>query len=253
MKLLMRHLFLHVEPSSRMSPQDIPISDGPLGFVFRHFWIAFIVATSSNAWVAWQRSVQPRIDADPRLEGGYRALFRSSLVLMNVPWFLMGLGILSGRVSSVHEYLVPSSGNTAVVIWWGAMAAFAAAGTVWMLSGAARRASRSSVHSGIGNARANQIVLDNWVRLERSLRPAPISRVPLQPKDAAGDEYLGRCAVPFPFRWNVALGLHSSGAPQRLGRTRKTLSRGGVLSGSSRHDGGTNGNDQLQRDHSTRC
>ena len=79
------------------------------------------------------------IDEKPELEAGYRSLHRGSLVWMNVPWALMGLGIVTGRVSSVHEYLIPSAGNPNVKLWWFVIGALAAWGTFWMFTGGAQR------------------------------------------------------------------------------------------------------------------
>lgn len=122
-----------------MTPPDIPIPAGPGAIIFRYIWVAFIIVTWVNARIAWHRSVKPKIEARPELEEGYQSLYRGSVACMSLPWALMGVGILSGRVSVVHEYLMPSAGNQGVLLWWGAMGALAVWGTFWMFSGGAER------------------------------------------------------------------------------------------------------------------
>jgi len=110
-----------------------------MGLVFKHFWVAFIASTLLNARSVWRRSIQAKIDAKPETEEGYRSLFRGSLFWMNVPWALMGIGIVTGRVGSVHEYLAPYGPNENVVLWWKAMAGVLVWGTFWMFRGGAER------------------------------------------------------------------------------------------------------------------
>ena len=102
--------------------------------VFKHFWLAFVVVTIINARY-WWAGVQGRIRAQPELEAGYRRLYRGYLFWGNVPWLLMGAGILSGQVQWMFDFLQPRSGNPYVLAWWWAMAALLALGTVWMLWG----------------------------------------------------------------------------------------------------------------------
>ena len=100
--------------------------------VFKHFWLAFVVVTIINARY-WRAGVQGRIRAQPELEAGYRRLYRGYLFWGNVPWLLMGAGVLSGQVQWMFDFLQPRSGNPYVLAWWWAMAALLALGTVWML------------------------------------------------------------------------------------------------------------------------
>ncbi|HXK22276.1 MAG TPA: hypothetical protein VMS55_06310 [Myxococcota bacterium] len=102
--------------------------------LFRHFWIAFVVTTVINGRHWWRR-VQDRIRAQPELEPGYRRLYRGYMLWWNLPWLVMGFGVLTGRVSSMFDYLQPSAGNPFVLLWWGLMAALLALGTWWIFAG----------------------------------------------------------------------------------------------------------------------
>jgi len=102
--------------------------------LFRHFWIVLIAVTVANGQ-SWWSSVQSRIRADSSLGPGYRRLYWGYMIWCNVPWILMGVGILSGQVARVHDFLRPSEGNSFVVLWYGAMGAVFCLGTYWMLVG----------------------------------------------------------------------------------------------------------------------
>jgi hypothetical protein len=102
--------------------------------LFRHFWVAFIIVTLVNGRAWWNRA-QSRIRLNPELEPGYRRLYRGYLFWMNVPWVVMGLGILSGQVPSIFHFLRPSHGNSFVLAWWGMMVALLSLGTYWVFGG----------------------------------------------------------------------------------------------------------------------
>jgi len=102
--------------------------------VLTHFWLAFVAVTIINGRY-WWAGVQARIQARPELEPGYRRLYRGYLFWANVPWLLMGAGILSGQVRWMFDFLEPRSGNPYVLAWWWANGAVLAAGTAWVLWG----------------------------------------------------------------------------------------------------------------------
>jgi len=99
--------------------------------LFRHFWVAFVVVTVVNGRAWWSR-VESRIRSQPDLEPGYRRLYRGYLLWTNMPWVLMGLGILSGQTESIFDFLRPSEGNPFVLAWWGFMAGLLCLGTYWV-------------------------------------------------------------------------------------------------------------------------
>lgn len=103
-----------------------------MGLIFRHFWIALVVVSLVNGRTWWSR-VQGRIRDDPQLEPGYRRLYRGYLVWTNLPWLAMGLCILSGKASSIVDFLRPSEGNPFVLAWWGLLGALLCLGTGWIV------------------------------------------------------------------------------------------------------------------------
>jgi hypothetical protein len=91
-------------------------NNGPIVMVFRHAWILFVVITCANGGIWWYRA-QPRIAEDRRLESGYRRLVRSWLIYGNLPWLVMGAGILFGGVPSVFHYFNPRNGPFVIAFY----------------------------------------------------------------------------------------------------------------------------------------
>ena len=102
--------------------------------LFRHFWLIFIVVTVINGYTWWSR-VQETIRTKPELAAGYRHLYHGYLLWGNIPWVLMGLGILSGQVPSMFEFLRPGDGNPFVTIWYAVMGVLLVLGTYWLYFG----------------------------------------------------------------------------------------------------------------------
>jgi hypothetical protein len=102
--------------------------------LFRHFWVAFVVVIVLNTR-AWWRDVQEPMRRRPELAPGYRWLLRAQLSVTLVPVLLMGLGVISGQVRGVHDYLRPGEGNPFVLLWWGVVAAIVLLTTGWVVLG----------------------------------------------------------------------------------------------------------------------
>ena len=103
----------------------------PIGFfVFDYAWILFIVVTIINALFLKARSSKIVKD-NPDLRDGYDQLFKGYLFYMNIPWMVMGIGMIVGGVPSTFSYFAPRHGNFFVIafhvsililwflsIWW---------------------------------------------------------------------------------------------------------------------------------------
>lgn len=104
----------------------MPVGD----LFFNNTWVLFIAATVFNAFYLKARS-QKIIEKRPDLQEGYDQLFRGYLIYLNVPWVVMGIGILFGGVPGVFGFFRPRDGNIFVLafhavivilwilsIWW---------------------------------------------------------------------------------------------------------------------------------------
>ncbi len=92
----------------------------------KHFWIMFIVSTFANAIIMKNRS-KKNIEKDPSLKSGYDAIFKGFLIWGNIPWIVMGAGILTGSVPTIWHYFKPQDGNPYV------LAFFISIFTIWLL------------------------------------------------------------------------------------------------------------------------
>lgn len=102
----------------------------PILLIFRHAWLLFVLVQSANGAIWWHRA-QPRIAADPSLEPGYRRLVRSWIIYGNLPWLVMGAGILSGQVPSVFHYFNPRNGPF-VIAFYASVVALWIATSYWL-------------------------------------------------------------------------------------------------------------------------
>jgi len=91
--------------------------------MFRHAWVLFILVQCANGAVWWSRG-KKEIAAHPELEAGYRSLIRGWLLYGNLPWIVMGAGIVFGGVPSIFHYFDPRNGPyviafyvTVVALW----------------------------------------------------------------------------------------------------------------------------------------
>src|SRR6266513_4801553 len=84
--------------------------------MFRHAWLVFIAFTCINGAIWWRRG-RTYIRANPALRSGYGRLIRGWLIFGNLPWLVMGVGIVFGRVPTVFHYFNPRNGPI-VVAWY---------------------------------------------------------------------------------------------------------------------------------------
>jgi len=112
-----------------------PFSHTP--FAFKYLWIFFLAMGLVNCFLGW-RSLLTHIENNEVLKTKYRHLFIQYVIWTNLPWVVMGVGILLGKTQGVLDYLVPSSGNLTVVIWWGLffLMNFILAGWIFFAGGA---------------------------------------------------------------------------------------------------------------------
>jgi hypothetical protein len=106
--------------------------------VFRYGWILFIAGTCANAAVWWFRA-QKEIARAPELEQGYRRLIRGFLLYANVPWLVMGAGIVFGGVPTIFHFFDPRNGPW-VVAWFASVVLLWILAFVWLfLKGGAEK------------------------------------------------------------------------------------------------------------------
>ena len=78
------------------------------------FWLIAIAVTCANAYILYFRS-KGEVARNPELKEGYDSLLKGFLIAMNIPWVVMGVGILAGGVQSLFDYSDPRTGNPYVI------------------------------------------------------------------------------------------------------------------------------------------
>lgn len=98
--------------------------------IINNAWIFFILATIINAFILKIRS-RKLIADHPDLEAGLNQLIKGFLIYLNLPWIVMGIGMVCGEVPGIFKYLNPREGNPFVIafhitmlilwilfVWW---------------------------------------------------------------------------------------------------------------------------------------
>lgn len=88
--------------------------------IVKHFWLACIVITMLTAGL-WHWSGGRHIARDPALADGYRSLIKGMVIYGNIPWVVMGVGIVFGGVPSAFHYLLPQDMNPFIPAFYGSV------------------------------------------------------------------------------------------------------------------------------------
>lgn len=95
------------------------------------FWLIFIVVSFINA-VIFQLRAKEQTRRKPELAEGYRKIIRGFLIWVNLPWLIMGFGIMIGGVPGIFEYFKPAGGNPFVMTFYGFIFLVWILGTWWI-------------------------------------------------------------------------------------------------------------------------
>jgi hypothetical protein len=85
--------------------------------IFNHFWIMFIVVTIANGLI-WKVKSKKYIAENPVLKEGYDSLIKGWLIYVNIPWTIMGIGMLTGLTKSMDDFFNPRLGNPIVIVFF---------------------------------------------------------------------------------------------------------------------------------------
>jgi hypothetical protein len=85
-----------------------------MNLIFTYAWVAFIFVTVVNYFILRQ-TIQKHIDLNADLKTGYDNFFKSFLILGNIPWVIIGIGMLTGQTNSVFDFFHPKLLNPIVL------------------------------------------------------------------------------------------------------------------------------------------
>jgi hypothetical protein len=97
----------------------------------RYFWLVCLVLSLYQYFVGL-RSFASKDFTDPQAGEAAIALRRWLFVLSDLPWLVMGFGILVGGVPNVWYFLRPHDGNPYVLAWFGSVLACTLYFTLWV-------------------------------------------------------------------------------------------------------------------------
>ena len=100
-------------------------------FLFRHSWVIFIVVTCINGAVLYRRARRESRE-HPELAEGYATLVRGWFLWANLPWVVMGLGVVVGGVPTTFHFFVPRQGDPWVLAWFASIIVIYVLGTYWI-------------------------------------------------------------------------------------------------------------------------
>lgn len=87
-----------------------------INLLFKYFWVLGIFGTVVNAVIFKSRSKKYSVEL-PERKSGYDKLFKGMLLFGNIPWLIMGFGIIFGFTDGVFDYFNPRLMNPIVLFF----------------------------------------------------------------------------------------------------------------------------------------
>ena len=85
-------------------------------FLFNQFWLFLIIVMVVNG-IIWKKNSKKYIKQNPELKEGYDKLIKGFLIYCNIPWIIMGIGMLTGITKSMESFFYPQLLNPIVLIF----------------------------------------------------------------------------------------------------------------------------------------
>jgi hypothetical protein len=99
----------------------------------------FIVVTIANGLI-WKSKSKKYIAEKPERKDGYDSLIKGFLIYGNIPWVIMGIGMLTGMTESMFEFFNPSQMNPIVIVFFLSIIFLWIIGSYWLyFSGGAEK------------------------------------------------------------------------------------------------------------------
>lgn len=86
-------------------------------FLSRYFWLIAILASFIN-YISFKNKSKRYIDKNPELEEGYKKILKHYFLWQNIPWVIMGIGMIFGKIPYIWSFFRPQDGNPFVLAWY---------------------------------------------------------------------------------------------------------------------------------------
>ena len=104
----------------------------PFTLIAKNFWVIAILATSIN-FLIFKDKAKDYVKQNPDLSVDYEKLFKHYFFWFNIPWIIMGIGIVTSGVPDISGYFRPQDGNPFVLVWYISIFSLWAVGTYWLI------------------------------------------------------------------------------------------------------------------------
>ena len=82
--------------------------------IFKHFWILMIFTTLANGGIIWWKA-RAEIAENPECADELRDFIRGFVILLSIPWVVMGVGVVFGGVPTLFHFFKPKDLNPFVL------------------------------------------------------------------------------------------------------------------------------------------
>ncbi len=104
----------------------------PINIIGKWSWLALIAVSFINAAYI-KATTRTLVREKPELADSYRTIIRGHLIWGNIPWVIMGAGILIGKVPTIFHYFRPRDGNPFVIAFFVSIFVLWVLGTYWLI------------------------------------------------------------------------------------------------------------------------
>lgn len=99
--------------------------------IFNHFWIILIIMSFVNA-IIWKVKTKKYIEEKPERKKGYDQIIKVWLIFSNIPWLIIGIGMLTGITRNIFEFFKPNFSNPIITMFFITLTGFWITGTIWI-------------------------------------------------------------------------------------------------------------------------
>jgi hypothetical protein len=104
----------------------------------KYFWIALMAVTVVNG-LMFKLRYRKHIQNDPQLSADFSKLIRGFIIWWNLPWVVMGAGILLGQLPTMWHCFSGVRDNPFALAWWVSILIAVLVSMYWAFSGAPDR------------------------------------------------------------------------------------------------------------------
>jgi hypothetical protein len=102
-----------------------------MDFIFNKVWIFLIIVSTANGFY-WKYKSKKYIAENPELEQGYNNLIKGWFIFTNIPWLIIGIGLMTGLADSFFDFLNPRQLKPIVILFFLSILVLWIIGTIWL-------------------------------------------------------------------------------------------------------------------------